>query len=252
MTTATLRARLRAGERLLATFCLVPSVEMVELIALAGFDAVILDTEHGPYGTGQLGPLILAARARGIAPIVRVRTGEASLIGAALDVGASGVLVPMVASRAAAEAVVRAARFAPEGSRGANPWVRAGDFGARAGWFAEANAEVAVIAMIEGEAGVEAAGDIVATPGLDAVFLGPVDLSHALGVPGEVDHPRVVETIEAVIEGASAQGLATALFTPGAERARHWFARGVGLVALGCDTAHALHGLRLAADVAKG
>jgi 4-hydroxy-2-oxoheptanedioate aldolase len=247
----TLRARLREGERILTVFCVIPSVEMVELIALAGFDAVILDTEHGPYGTDALSPLILAARARRMATVVRVRTNEPSLIGAALDVGADAVLVPQVASAEAARAAVAAARFAPEGGRGANPWVRAGDFGARAGWFGAANAEAAVIVMIEGEAGVAAASEIIRTPGLDAVFLGPVDLSHALGVPGEVDHPRVVETIEHVVARGRDAGLATALFTPGGERARAWFEKGVGLVALGVDSAHALDGLRRARECAR-
>lgn len=244
MAARSLRARLRAGQRVLTVFCLVPSVEMVELIALAGFDAVILDTEHGPYGIDSLGPLVLAARARGIDAIVRVRTNEPSLIGAALDAGADGVLVPQVGSRRAAEAAVAAARFAPEGHRGANPWVRGGDFGAREGWFQVANDEVAVIVMIEGAEGVAAAGEIVATPSLDAVFLGPVDLSHALGVPGEVDHPDVVATIERVMAEGRDHGLAVALFTPSADRGRQWFERGAGLVAVGCDTAHALAGLR--------
>lgn len=93
------------------------------MIGLAGFDAVILDMEHGPYGVQALGPLILAARARGLFPVARVRTNEASLIGAALDAGAAGVLVPQVPSADAALAAFSAARFAPEGSRGANPWV---------------------------------------------------------------------------------------------------------------------------------
>jgi 4-hydroxy-2-oxoheptanedioate aldolase len=251
MTTTTLRARLQAGTPVLTLFSIVPSVEMIELIALAGFDAVILDNEHGPYGVDRQGPLVLAARARGIEPIVRVRANEPSLIGAALDAGAAAVLVPQVASRAEAEAAVAAARFAPVGRRGANPWVRAADYGARQDWFREANDEVAVIVMIEGAAGVAAAADIIATPSLDAVFLGPVDLSHALGVPGDVDHPRVVETIDAVIAQGRTAGLATALFTPSADGARRWLGRGVGLVALGVDTAHALDGLRRVATAAR-
>ncbi len=252
MPQAPFRARLRAGERFVGVFCLVPSVEMVELIALAGFDAVILDTEHGAYGIDALGPLIVAARARAIVPVVRVRTNEPSLIGAALDAGADAVLVPQVTSAAAAAAAVAAARFAPEGSRGANPWVRAGDFGARTGWFEVANDEAAVMVMIEGPTGLDAADAIVATSGLDAVFLGPVDLSHALGVPGQVDHPDVMAAIETVVAKGKACGLATALFTPSPDRAREWLGRGVGFVALGVDTAHALDGLRRAVGTARG
>ena len=97
-------------------------------------DVVILDMEHGPYGIQALGPLILSARARGLTPVARVRCNDAALVGAALDCGAAGVLVPSVGSAQAARELVAAARFAPEGRRGVNPWVRAADFQAGPGW----------------------------------------------------------------------------------------------------------------------
>ena len=246
-----LRERLRRPEPLLVTFCVIPSVEVVELIALAEFDGVILDMEHGPYGTESLVPLIAAARARNIHAIARVRRNEASLIGAALDAGASGVLVPQVSSREEAVAAVSAARFAPEGSRGANPWVRAADFSGRAGWFGEANRDVAVLVMIEGRGGLAALADILAVPFLDGVFLGPVDLSHSLGVPGEVEHPLVVETMIEVVEQARARSLATAVFAASPESARTWLKRGVGMIAVGVDAGHILAGLRRVSAAAK-
>jgi 4-hydroxy-2-oxoheptanedioate aldolase len=239
-----LRERLRRSKPFIATFSIIPNVELVELIALAQFDGVILDMEHGPYGIESLGPLIAAARARNIYAIARVRRNEASLIGAALDAGAAGVLVPQVSSKAEAIAAVSAARFAPDGTRGANPWVRAADFSGRAEWFAEANRDVAVIVMIEGKGGVAAAADILATPSLDGVFIGPVDLSHALGFPGQIDHPRVVETVEVVVKQARARSVTTAVFTPNAEGARRWLERGITMIAVGVDTAHILDGMK--------
>lgn len=214
------------------------------MIGLAGFDAVILDMEHGPYGVPALGPLILAARARGLFPVARVRTNEPSLIGAALDAGAAGVLVPQVSSADAARAAVSAARFAPDGSRGANPWVRAADFTAGPEWFARANREAAAMVMIEGMEGVAAVPEILSTPALDAVFLGPVDLSHALGVPGETEHPLVLERVEHVVAQAAARGMAVAVFAPTPKAARRWLDRGVRFVAVGVDTAHVLAGFR--------
>jgi 4-hydroxy-2-oxoheptanedioate aldolase len=238
-----LRERLRQGERMLATFSIVPSVEVVQLIALAGFDAVILDSEHGPYGVESLPPLIAGAHARGIHAIVRVRENSPAWIGAALDAGADGVLVPQVGSAREAEAAVAAARFAPLGRRGANPWVSAAGFGGDPRWFAAANEAVAVMVMIEGAEGAAAAAGIVATPHLDGVFLGPVDLSHALGVPGEIGHPSVVGKIEEVVATARARGMATGVFAATPEVARSWLDRGVGLVALGVDAGHILRGL---------
>jgi 2-keto-3-deoxy-L-rhamnonate aldolase RhmA len=239
-----LRHRLRHGPPLLAVFSIIAASEVVEMIGLAGFDAVILDTEHGPYGVQALGNLILAARARGLFAIVRVRTNEPSLIGAVLDAGAAGVLVPQVSSADAALKVVSAARFAPDGSRGANPWVRAADFTAGPEWFSRANREVAVMVMIEGKEGVAAAPEILNTPSLDAVFLGPVDLSHALGVPGETEHPLVIEQVGRVVAGATQRGMTTAVFAPTPKAARRWLDRGAGLVAVGVDSAHVLAGLR--------
>lgn len=238
-----LREQLRGPRPLVAGFSIIASVEVVELFGLAGFDAVILDTEHGPYGVDALGPLIVAARSRGVAPIVRVQRNEPALIGSALDAGAAAVLVPQVSSRAEAEAAVSAARFAPEGTRGAHPWVRAADFGARRNWFATANADAAVIVMIEGVAGVQNTEEILDTPGLDGIFIGPMDLSHALGVPGEITHPKVLERIEAILASAHAKGVATSLFTPSPERARDWFGKGLRLAGVGVDTAHLLEAL---------
>src|SRR3954452_11262082 len=103
-----LRKRLREGGPMLATFSIVPSVEVVRFVALAGFETVILDTEHGPYGVESLPPLIAAAHARGAYAMVRVRENNAAWIGGALDAGADGILVPQVGSRREAEAAVAA------------------------------------------------------------------------------------------------------------------------------------------------
>lgn len=233
-----LRERLRDEAPLLAIFSIMRSVEAVEIIALAGFDAVILDMEHGPYGIDELGGLILAARARGIYPIVRVARNEASLIGAALDAGAAGILVPQIGTVAEARMAVSAARFAPDGARGANSWVRAADYGGAPDWFGRANAEAAIILMIEGKAGLANLAEIIAVPGLDGVFLGPVDLSHALGVPGQIDHPSVLDRMRTVIAEARMRGLSAAVFAPGIAGARGWLAEGATLVAVGVETGH--------------
>ena len=246
-----LRARLRNGQPFLAPFSIIAATEIVELVALAGFDGIILDMEHGSYGTESLGPLVLAARARGIYPIVRVRNSEPSGIGAALDAGAAGVIVPQIGSSEEALIAVRAARFAPDGNRGANPFIRAADYSSRIAWFAEANADTAILLMVEGAGGVAELPQILATPHLDGVFLGPMDLSHALGVPGETGHPKVVETIESVIDATRASGIASAIFAGSPEAARRWLGRGVTLVGLGVDTTHILAALKAAVGAVR-
>lgn len=237
MDRSALRPRLLQPPPLVGVFSMMGNLETVELIGLAGFDFVILDLEHGPRGIPDLPPQILAARARNLLPLVRVRSNDPALVGGALDAGAAGVLVPQVSSAEAARALVDAARFAPEGRRGLNPWVRAADYAADAGWLARANAQVAVLAMVEGRQGLDALPDILDVPGLDAVFLGPVDMAQSLGLGLQPEHPQVVEAITAAVASAAAKGKRVAVFAPTAAAARRWLARGVALVAVSEDTA---------------
>ncbi|NIH79096.1 HpcH/HpaI aldolase family protein [Amycolatopsis viridis] len=230
----------------LATFALLDATEVVELIALAGFDTVILDAEHGPLGLPQLAQLVVAARSRDLPALVRVASNDAQAIGAALDLGADGVLVPQIASLADAERAVAAARFAPAGHRGANPFVRAAGFAGSPEWFANANKSTEVHLMIEGEAGLDALDAILATSRCDGIFVGPVDLSHALGVPGELDHPTVVEAAAGIIAAAQAAGVSAGVFATEIEAARRWAARGADMVALGTDTHWTLRGFQTA------
>lgn len=239
-----LRQRLRSGAPLLATFSIIPAVEVVELIGLAGFDGIILDLEHGAHGSEALGPLILAAKARDIYPLVRVRSSEPSEIAAALDAGAAGVIVPQIGSLAEAERAVRAARFAPDGNRGANPFVRAADYSGRLEWFAEANRDTAILLMIEGPGGLAAADEIAALPHLDGIFIGPMDLSHALGVPGEMGHSRVAEAVGSVIAACKANGITAGIFAGTPEAAKRWIGEGVTLVGVGADTSTFLKALQ--------
>ncbi|MCP2091859.1 UNVERIFIED_ORG: 4-hydroxy-2-oxoheptanedioate aldolase [Paraburkholderia sediminicola] len=140
-------------EPLLALFSIIPTLELVEIAAGSEFDGTILDTEHGSYRTETLPALILAARAHRIFPIARVRCNDASLIDVVLDAGAAGVLAPQIRSIQETTQAVRAARFAPEGAYGANPWVRAGGYGCSPRWFETTNNEAAALPMIEGSEG---------------------------------------------------------------------------------------------------
>lgn len=244
MTLPALRERLKSGPPLIATFSIIPSVEVVELIGLAGFDAIIIDLEHGSHGSEALGPLILAARARAIYPLVRVRTSRPSEIGAALDAGAAGVIVPQIGSLGEAEKAVRAARFAPEGNRGANPFVRAADYSGRLEWFAEANRDAAILLMIEGQSALLAADEIAALPNLDGIFIGPMDLSHALGVPGDMANPKVVEAIRSVIAACKGAGITAGIFAGTPEAAKRWIGEGVTLTGVSADTITFLRALK--------
>lgn len=247
-----LREALARGESLIGTFCIVPSTDVVEMIALAGFDFVVIDMEHGPFSMDTARACLLAAAARDLPAVVRVASADVAGIGLVLDMGCAGVLVPQVSTAAQARTVVEASRFTPAGKRGANPWVRAAAYSGEVGWFERANRDVVVMVMIEGTEGLDALEDIIEVPGLDAVFLGPVDLSHSLGVPGQTDHQRVVEAIEAVVRRAARHGLAAAVFAPDAHRARAWVSLGLPMVACGIDSDLILRAFCGTTAVARG
>ena len=223
----------------------VAAPELVELATLAGFDTVILDAEHGALGPRELGMLVIAARSRQARSWIRVARLDPQLIGLALDLGADAVLVPQIGSAEQARAAVAAARFAPQGARGANPWVRAGDWSGSPEWYAEANNLAEVHLMIEGQGGFDALDDIL-TSGCTGVFVGPVDLSHAVGLPGQIDHPHVIGAVQSVLHDSAEAGVRTGVFAGSAIAARRWAQAGADLVALGTDAMWALSGMRSA------
>jgi 4-hydroxy-2-oxoheptanedioate aldolase len=234
----------RERRPLLGTFSVVPSPDVIELIALAGFDFVILDMEHGPYTLDLVHTCLLAAGCHGLPAVVRVAEHNAALIAAALDIGAAGVLVPQIGSARDAREVVAAARFAPRGTRGSNPWVRAAGYAGDPEWLARSNEDTLVMVMVEGTGAVRDIDQILAVDGLDAIFLGPVDLSHALGVPGQPEHPLVLRTLAEVAGKAAATGVTVAVFAPHAQRARTSWADGPTMVACAVDSRLILDVLR--------
>lgn len=159
----------------------------------------------------------------------------------------------MLANPRLRQAAVDAARFAPEGMRSANSWGRAASFNGSSDRFAKANREVAVIVMIERKSGVENVMDIVSTPSLDGVVIGPVDLSHSLGLPGQVGHDLVVEKMRDVLSVARRHSLAAAVFAPTPEASRRWVDMGARIVACGVDTGHFLQAMKsVASALTKG
>jgi 4-hydroxy-2-oxoheptanedioate aldolase len=231
-----LRAELRDGPRpLVGIFVMVPRTEVVEMAAAAGFDLVVLDCEHGPFGVDVLPALLAAARGAGLRAIVRVPENSPQVIGAVLDAGADGVLVPHVDSGRAASEAVRASRFPPAGERSVHGWVRAARYGADGGFPGTADDTVAVIVMAEGAQALENLDDVLATPGLDGVFVGPMDLAASLGMTGT--DPCVQEIARNVLARVRDGGLAGGIFTPTPTVAATWVSAGTRLVVLSVDAA---------------
>lgn len=206
--TPSLREKIRSGTAV-GTFLGVPTAMAAEITARAGWDFVCVDSEHGGMNLEAIDSMIRGAEAAGVPSIVRVpEVGQD--IARVLDLGATGVLVPRVETAAQAAEVVDRSRFAPQGSRGAGPG-RASQYGYAIGSYVEsANDQIVVAVQIETATGLANVAEIAATPGVDVVFIGPIDLSVSLGAPvGSEAHVAAMQTIFDATEQA---GVARAAF----------------------------------------
>jgi 2-dehydro-3-deoxyglucarate aldolase/4-hydroxy-2-oxoheptanedioate aldolase len=212
------------------------SVEVARLLAAAGFNWTFIDSEHGPFDLETLHDYCRVANLSGLCPIVRVSDLQYSLIARALDIGAQGVLFPRVESPDLLEKAVSWAKFPPAGIRGYGLGAWQVDYEAHS--FSEiiehVNANTMVVLQIETKRAFEAREELLSVKGIDAVMVGPADLSISLGVPGEFQHPRVVETMEAIRDTCNARGIAPGTQTRTVQLAKFWKERGMRF--LGCGS----------------
>lgn len=221
-----LKARLAAGEQLLGGLLRLGTEELVEMVAVSGFDFVLLDTEHGPADVAELRRHLVLAEAHGVPVLVRVGGHEPALVLRVLDAGAEGVVAPHIDTAAQAAALVASAHYPPTGVRGFATYGRAGRFGLVApDEHAHAAAErTLVFGMIESPAGVRAAAAIVATPGLDGIMVGTADL-RAASTATDPDpatslaevHRTLAEAGRARMDIVSSPAQAAASFADGAQ-----------------------------------
>ena len=204
---ATFRQRFLAGGPLTGSFLKIAHTMPAEILGTLGFDFVVIDEEHAPINRESTDRIILACKAAEMACLVRVRNAEPSEILSALDCGADGVLVPHVDSAAKAAAVVAAARY-KSGSRGYAATTRAGEFGAKTmgDHMTNEDQRAVVIAMIEDTEAIEDIDAIVATEGLDAVFIGRADLAVAFGQTTAGTAPVIAAT-KAICSAANARNV---------------------------------------------
>jgi 4-hydroxy-2-oxoheptanedioate aldolase len=248
-----LKKKLAAGAAY-GTFSKTNDPFFIEILGKSGFDFVILDCEHGPNDPRALLPLVLAARCGGLLPIVRVPALSAPDIQRVLDLGVAGVQIPQICNRKDAEAAVKFTRFHPLGERGVCRYVRAADYSLmeKPKYFAGQNAEVALIIHIEGAEGLSNLDAILEVKGLDVIFIGPYDLSQSLGVPGEIQHPKVVAAVKEIAEKCRAAGAVAGIFTDTVEAARSWREAGIRYIAHSVDVGIFAAGCRAAVEGLRG
>jgi 4-hydroxy-2-oxoheptanedioate aldolase len=204
-------------------------------LAGAGFDAVTLDLQHGSASLDVAGDVFAAIENAGAAPLVRTRWNDPAEIMRALDLGARGIVCPMIGSRAEAEALVAVCRYPPQGIRSFGP-VR-GALGAGSEHVRRSNRSTLAFAMIETADGLANVEDVAATPGLDGLYVGPTDLSLGLGLPslGDLEDPTLLEALDAVVSAAHAHGIVPGVHAPSPERAARMVERGFRFVCPAVD-----------------
>lgn len=226
----------RDGKQTVGAWLAIDSTYSAEIMAHAGFDWLCLDTQHGLLDYNDVKRMLPAISTTDTIPFVRVPWNEPYEIMKALDAGAYGVVVPMVNNRGEAEAAVRACRYPPDGLRSHGP-ARAAIYAGR-GYAQEANGEIACIVMIETAEALENLDEIMSTPGVDAVYIGPSDLAYALGLAptGDNNEPEHVAAVNRIHATAKKHGIASGIHTGSLEFARRYLDQGFHMVTLGSDS----------------
>jgi len=204
------KKKIKEGKTAYGVFVSMWSPPIIEIIGRIGFDFVILDAEHSPMGAESCEHMVRAADCVNITPIIRVGMNIRQNILRYLDIGALGVQMPMINSKAEAEAVIESVKYPPEGKRGL-AGVRAANYGLTGSlgdYVKEANRETLVVVQVETVQAAENIKEILAVPGPDVIFIGPADLSSAMGYPGQVTHPEVQKMIVHLVGEIRAAGKA--------------------------------------------
>lgn len=232
----TFRRDLLAGKSLIGCWASLASNITTEILGYAGFDWLLLDGEHAPNDYQSFITQLQALKDSPSAPFVRPQWQDTVVIKRLLDIGFYNFLIPFIESAEQAQKAVAATRYPPQGSRGVGTAHRSNRYGFNTDYFQHINENICVTVQIESKAGVEAAADIAAVDGVDALFIGPSDLSAAYGAMLQPHLPEVQAAIQKILAGAQKYGKACGILAPVEADARKYLELGMTFVAVGGDT----------------
>lgn len=231
-----IRKRVLSGELFTGAYVGLGSSPIAEIAGLAGFDWIWLDTEHGMGGYDSILHQTQAVSATPAAPIIRLVANEPAHFKRALDLGASGIMVPLVNNAAQATQAVQAMRYAPDGIRGLVHCHRGAGFSYNAEeYFAMANDNLLTIIQIETAQGFENADEIAAVEGVDVLFIGPADLSTSLGIPFQIEHPEFAACAQKIANVCKKHKKAAGILLQNPDQIEKIIADGFNFLALGTD-----------------
>src|SRR4051812_22728121 len=241
------RSRVLSGAPLAGTWLNLGSPITAEMAGLCGFDWVLLDHEHGPGTDSTIVQQLQAVAATPTVALVRIAVNEPTRFKRVLDAGARGVMVPYVSTPAEAEAAVAAMRYPPRGIRGVAKMTRSTGFGFDFDeYFAHAHEWLVTVLQLETRQAVEHASAIARIDGVDVLFVGPMDLTTSLGIPGEYEHPEAVAAFKTIADAAKVAGKAAGILLQNPAHVTMCRDLGFTFIALGSDGGAAAAGLQLA------
>jgi 2-keto-3-deoxy-L-rhamnonate aldolase RhmA len=206
-----IKEKLKKGEPSIGSWMSMAHTSIAEILAMAGYDWVVVETEHTSIDVSEVMRLIMAIEQRGSIPLVRLAWVDPIQAKAVLDAGAAGVIVPMVNTKKDAELAVQMTKYPPLGIRGVG-LARAHGYGQNFNEYVErANSDSLLILQIEHIDAVNNIEEILSVPGIDGTFIGPYDLSMSLGIPGQINHPDVVNAKNKVLEATLRHGLSAGI-----------------------------------------
>lgn len=231
----TFRQKLKNGDQLIGCWCALGNPIATEVLGLAGFDWLLLDCEHAPNDVLSFIPQLMALKGSVSAPVVRPYANDPVLIKRLLDIGFYNFLIPFVETEEEAIRAVASTRYPPHGIRGVSVSHRSNGFGTVPDYFNVVNDNITICVQIESQTGLDHLEAIAAVEGVDCLFVGPSDLSAALGHLGQANHPEVQNAIKRIFECAKKHGKASGILAPVEEDARRYLEWGATFVAVGSD-----------------
>lgn len=224
------KAKLKAGGTVNGSYVRHPDCGLAEILCHLGYDYLLFDGEHAPIGDRECENLVRVCELTGVTPISRVPANQTWMISRRLDTGMQGIQIPMVNSRAEAEAAVSAAKYAPLGIRGL-AGSRAANYGQKPGFnypdhVRFCNEETMVIVQVETPQAIDALPHIIQVPGIDVIFIGPTDLSLSMGHPGNIQHPEVQAALTKITDIVLPSDKALGILAVTAEATLEWHERG--------------------------
>lgn len=238
MKSNSVRARLRQGDACIGTWLTLPDPLIAQLMARTGFDWLTIELEHSPTSFESAAQSFAMIASAGCVPLTRVPWNTGENIKRVLDTGAWGVVVPMVNSKAEAEAAVAAARYAPQGQRSIGGLLHATNFDTDAStYYAKANGEILVVLMVEHVDAVANLDEIAAVPGIDVLFIGPNDLHNSMGrAPSfESDDPRFISALDKVLAVCRKHGIAPGIHVVDGAAAKRRMDEGFRFIAVASE-----------------